>query len=32
MPHSAIATGVVNTVLPLPEIAPELERLAKLTA
>ena len=32
MPHAAISTGAVNAVLPLPEIARELERLAKVPA
>jgi two-component system chemotaxis response regulator CheB len=32
MPHSAIETGAVSSVLPLPQIARELERLAKLPA
>jgi two-component system, chemotaxis family, protein-glutamate methylesterase/glutaminase len=30
MPHSAIRTGAVQAILPLPEIAPELLRLVKL--
>lgn len=32
MPHAAISTGAVNAVLPLPDIARELERLAKVPA
>jgi two-component system chemotaxis response regulator CheB len=32
MPHSAIASGAVNAILPLGDIAPELERLAKVAA
>ena len=32
MPHSAIQTGAVHAILPLPEIAPELLRLAKVAA
>ena len=31
MPRSAIATGAVGTILPLPDIAPALIRLAKST-
>ena len=32
MPRSAIETGAVHTILPLPEIAPELRRLALIHA
>ena len=32
MPHSAIQTGAVHAILPLPAIAPELLRLAKVPA
>ena len=32
MPHSAIETGTVHSVLPLAAIAPELQRLARMPA
>ena len=32
MPHSAIQTGAVHAILPLPAIAPELLRLVKVPA
>jgi two-component system chemotaxis response regulator CheB len=31
MPHSAIDTSCVNDVLPLPQIGPELKRLAAIS-
>jgi chemotaxis response regulator CheB len=30
MPHSAIETGCVDAILPIGEIAPELQRLARV--